>query len=257
MNLSDLTDLFSWTAPAMLIFARVTALFATGPVIGGGFCPPQAKALLSVAITGIIVATQGAQPIPVDLSFFLLLIKEVMVGVSLGFFTGMFVYGIRFGADLINRHAGYSAAEYFDPETEAIASPIGDLFNIAVMLLFLMADGHHFFIAALTRSYELVPLGTWTQTPALTSTMIAGVQQLSVIALAISFPVLAAVMAVTVAEGVIVRAIPQINMLHFSFAVKIMLSLMMLYAGVPAAVAFMGVVMSAMQEAGYALLRVM
>jgi flagellar biosynthesis protein FliR len=62
---------------------------------------------------------------------------------------------------------------------------------------------------------------------------------------------------ITVAEGVIVRAIPQINMLHFSFAVKIMISLMMLYAGVPAAVAFMGVVMSAMQEAGYGLLRVM
>lgn len=257
MDYANISTLFSWTAPAVLIFARVVALFASGPIIGGTFCPPQVKALLAAAVTGILLMNQGAQKVPVDLGFFVLLAKEVMVGLSLGYFAGLFFYAIRFGADLINRHAGYSAAEYFDPETEATASPIGDLFNIGVMLLFLITNGHHYFIAALARSYELVPLGDWSASPGFAAAMVSGVHQLSVIALAISFPVMIAVMALTVAEGVIVRAIPQINMLHFSFAVKILVSLVMLYAGIPAAVAFMGVVLSAMQEAGFALLRVM
>jgi flagellar biosynthetic protein FliR len=81
-----------------------------------------------------------------------------------------------------------------------------------------------------------------------------GLNEMSVIAVAMSFPVLAAIMAITAAEGVITRAVPQINVMHISFAVKIVVSLMVLYAGLPSAVAFLGTVLGTMQAAGYAMI---
>jgi flagellar biosynthesis protein FliR len=257
VNLTDLTALFSLSGPALLVFARVSALFVSGPIIGGPYAPLQVRALLAVAVTGVILGAKGQVAVPTDGTFLVLLVKEAMVGLTLGFFLNLFISGIRFGGDLANRHAGFSAAENFDPETESTVSPIGDLFHIGAMLLFLISDGHHYFFAAMSRSYDIVPLGELTFTAGLSAAMVSGVNDMCVIALAMSFPVLAAVMAITVAEGVIVRAVPQINMLHFSFAVKILVSLMMLYAGMPTAVAFMGVVLAAMQQAGYALLGLM
>ena len=259
MDLSALTAIWGMTPLAALVFARIVALFVSGPVIGATYIPLQAKGLLAMAITALLVPGQLANtPVPaIDGMFIVLLVKEVMVGLTLGFFLQIFIQAIRFGGDLANRHAGYSAAEYFDPETDAAASPIGDLVHLSAMLLFFILDGHRFFIAALARSYEFVPLGGWTMSTRLYDALIQGSQQMWVIALALSFPVLGAVMAVTMAEAVIVRAVPQINFLHFSFAVKILVGLLVLYVGIPASVAFLGLVLTGMQQAGYGLLRAM
>jgi flagellar biosynthetic protein FliR len=259
MDLTALTTLFASVPGAILVFARVAALFLAGPIIGEVYTPMQVKTLLALAVTSILypLALANVPAVPFDAWFPVLLVKETMVGLSLGFFVNLFLHGVRFGGDLLNRHAGFSAAENFDPDTQASITPLGDLMHLLVLLLFLAADGHHFFFAALARSYDLIPLGGWQLTPGFHAALAQGLNEMSVIALAISFPVLAAVMAITAVEGVVTRAVPQINVMHVSFAVKIVVSLLVLYSGLPAAVAFLGGVLATMQGAGYALLGVM
>jgi flagellar biosynthetic protein FliR len=242
MDPSALTAWFADLPMAMLVFTRVTLLFVVGPVLGDINSPPMTKTLLGIAIAAIVapVASAGHAPIPLDAMFLLLLVREAMVGFALGFLVDLYFQGIRLGGDLINRHAGYSAAENFDPDTDSVIGPIGDLFHLAMIVLFLATDGHHVFIAAMARSYDIIPVGGWNLTPAYLQLISQGVTDMSVIALVLSFPILAAVMAITVIEGVLTRAVPQINVLHISFAVKIVLSLGVLYAGLPAAIAFMG-----------------
>ncbi len=255
----DLAAAFGLAGPAILVFTRIVALFAVGPIIGGMYVPPQAKALLAAAVTAVLVPGQMATMPPAQLDgwFALLVVKEAMVGLTIGWFADLFFQGVRFGGDLANRHAGYSAAESFDPETDSTISPIGDMFHIGAVLLFLLTDGHHLFFAALARSFAIIPAGGWSLGPELVPTLIAGVDELTRVALAISFPVLSTIMAITIAEGVIVRAVPQINMLHFSFALKIMVSLLVLYAGMPAAVAFMAAALAGMEQATFALIPLM
>ncbi len=255
----DLTPLIGWfdqVPLAILVFARVAALFATGPIIGDAYIPMRVKALLSLAVTGIIfplVATPQALPMG-TLGFIILLAKETMVGISMGFFVSLFFSGVRFGGELMNRYAGFSASENFDPDTNASVTPVGDIMHMLVVLMFLAGNGHHYFFAALQRSFELVPIGGWQATPAFQVALAQGLDEMSTIAVAMSFPVLAVVMAITAAEGVITRAVPQINVMHISFAVKIVVSLMVIYAGLPSAVAFLGSVLGAMQVAGYAII---
>jgi len=257
MVLESLTGLFALAPLAVLVFARIVALFAIGPVLGAAYTPPQVKALLAAAFTAIILPTQLAHQAvpPLDGRFIVLVIQEVCTGLALGFFLDLFMQAIRFGGDLINRHVGFAAAEYFNPDVEDISSPLGDLLHLSAMMVFMLSDGHHYFIAALSRSYSVAPLGSFAATPQLYAAIVEGSQQLFVIALTLSFPVLGVILALTLAEGVIVRAVPQINFMHFGFAVKILVGLMVLWAGIPAAVAFLAVVLAGMQEAGYVLLR--
>jgi flagellar biosynthetic protein FliR len=256
MDLSPLTAWYGQLPLAILVFARVAALFAVGPVIGDTYIPTPVKALLALAVTAILFPiAMATQPVPaMDLWFLLLLVKETLVGLSMGFFVSLFFNGVRFGGELINRYAGFAAAENFDPDTNASVTPVGDVMHLLLVLLFLTLNGHHYFFAALDRSYELVPLGGYQITPAFQAALAAGLDEMSTIAVALSFPVLAAVMAITAAEGVVTRAIPQINIMHVSFAVKIVVSLMVMYAGLPSAVVFLGTVLGTMQTAGYAVI---
>jgi flagellar biosynthetic protein FliR len=233
----------------------VTALFVFGPVLADIRTPNTVKVLLGLAVTMVVTplaAASNHQAIPVDAGFLLLMAREAMVGMSMGYLVHFYFQGIRLGGDLINRHAGFSAAENFDPDTDSVIGPLGELMHLAILALFFVADGHHLFFAALARSYDVLPIGAWQLTPAFGQAIGQAMNDMSIIALAISFPVLTAVMAITMAEGVITRAVPQINILHVSFAVKIVLSLAVMYAGLPAAVAFMGTVIQAAQAVGMA-----
>lgn len=252
----DTAPLVAWSAQlplAFLIFTRVTTLFVFGPVMGEIHTPLGVKALLGLAVTLILVPMAAAThpaAIPLDAAYFLLLIREALVGLSLGFLVNIYFNGVRLGGDLINRHAGFSAAENFDPDTDSVIGPIGDLMHMMMLILFFAADGHHLFLAAMARSYDVVPLGSWALTPAYGHLLGTALNDMSMIAMVISFPVLAAILGVTVVEGVITRAIPQINVMHVSFALKIVLSLGVMYAGLPAAVAFLGSVIQMVQQIG-------
>ena len=127
MDLSPLVDWYAHLPLALLVFARVAALFAVGPIIGDTYIPTPVKALLALAVTAILFPVAMAkQPVPaVDLWFIVLLAKETLVGLSMGFFVSLFFNGVRFGGELINRYAGFAAAENFDPDTNASVTPVG------------------------------------------------------------------------------------------------------------------------------------
>ena len=246
MNLDGLITLFQHMPAMMLVMTRIGALFVTAPVIGGVMVPGTVKALLTIAVALILMPRASPTDIPLDLSFILLLTREMLLGLSLGWLLSLYFTGVQMGGELINRHAGFNSVENFDPESNIGAGPMGDLLHLGMVLLFFASDGHHLLLASLARSYELMPLGAWAPSPALGSLVAQGMADSWTIALALSFPVLSAVMAITLTEGVMTRAIPQINVLHMSFAVKIIVSVGVLYAGMPAVVAFLGTVLVAM-----------
>lgn len=256
MDFGPLIGLYESFPLAILIFVRVSALFISGPIIGDNYVPVPIKALLAMAVTTVLwPLTATKTPIPgLDGWFIVLMLKEALVGVSMGYFVGLFMQGIRFGGELINRFSGFAAAENFDPDTNASVTPIGDMMHMFAVLLFFAWDGHHYFFAALARSYEVIPIGEVQLTQSFQLALAQGLNDMSKVAVAMSFPVLATIMAITAAEGVVTRAVPQINLLHISFALKIVVSLMVLYAGLPSAVAFIGTVFATMQAAGMAII---
>ncbi len=244
-------ELIAWAEalpPALMIFARVLGLFLTAPVVGGEYAPPQVKALLALAVTMILVPVLH---LPVGIAGLPLVIglgTELLVGVIIGYFFALFLEAVRFGGDLIGRQAGFAAAEYFDPGAGQTTGPVGHIFHLAVVALFLGLNGHHHFLLALQRSFAVVPLGGGVALGGLGMATAGGAQQVFIIALSFSFPVMTAIMALTVADGVIARTIPQINLLMITFINKILITMLMLYLGVPLAVTFLELVIGVGQE---------
>jgi flagellar biosynthetic protein FliR len=258
--LGDLTQVYGVVAPALLVFARVVGLFVSAPVIGGEHVPLTIKTLVAIALTGVITPLhwQELPPGIVDtLPYAVALLRELGVGLFLGFIIDLFFQAIQFGGDLMGRTAGYAAAEVFDPSSGGMRGPVGEFLSLAAILLLFFGDGHHIFIMSLDRSFEMIPIGSWVPDGRLHAAVTAAASQLFVIAVTLAFPVLAVILAVGMAEGVIARTIPQINILHITFAIKICIFMVVLYAGLPAAVAFMGLVIAGAQECVFAMLPLM
>lgn len=248
---AQLSSLWSWTPALVLVMARIGALFFTAPLIGGPFVPIRVKSLLTLAI-GVILLP-GLTPVlpadlPLDGRYLLMLAQELATGASIGFACTCIFEGVRAGGELINRYAGFTAAENFDPESGVGEGPIGDLMLTGMVMTFLAADGHLHLIATASASFTAVPIGAWSMTPQLLLVAAAGTDQCMALACMVGFPVLAIILLVTVAEGVLSKAVPQINILFMSFAVKILVALLVLYAGMPAMVAFMGASINAIHR---------
>lgn len=247
---AGLSALFLQVPAAFLLFARITGMLVAAPVLGGSYVPLRVRILLSLAITLLVapVVLPAAGGVA-TLWYPLALAKELATGLLLGFVVDCFFQAVLFGGDMIGRIAGFAAAETFNPLFETTSGPTGQLFHLPLVLLYLGCDGHHHLLMALARSFELVPLGAAGFGNDTLQVTVAATQAVFDLGLALAFPLLAAVMAITVAEGVVARAVPQINILHISFGVKILGTLIVLFFGVPAAVAFFGVILTAAQQA--------
>jgi flagellar biosynthesis protein FliR len=251
VDLSAITSMWQYTPPLVLVMARVGALFFTAPLLGGTLVPIRVKSLLSLAIAVLllpVVRPLMPEQLPVDGRFILMLAQELAAGATIGFACTCIFEGIRAGGELINRYAGFTAAENFDPESGIGEGPIGDMLLIGIVMVFFATDAHHFLIATVASSFSAIPVGAWSMEPRLLQLAADGTGQCMAVACMISFPVLAVILLVTVAEGVLTKAVPQINILFMSFALKILVSLLVLYAGMPAIVAFMGACIGAMQR---------
>lgn len=251
MDLEQLAALGQYAAPLSLAMARIGALFFTAPLLGGPFVPTRVKSLLTLAIAVLLLpSVRPLMPaeIPGDARFLLLLAQEVATGAVIGFACTCIFEGVRAGGELINRYAGFTAAESFDPESGIGEGPVGDMLLVGMVLVFFGAGAHHLLIATVAASFGAVPVGAWSMDPRLLHLAAAGTTECMRIACMISFPVLAVILLVTVAEGVLSKAVPQINVLFMSFAIKILVALLVLYAGMPAIVGFMGACIVAMQR---------
>ncbi len=252
MDLSDqLAPLWRWMPGLVLVMARVGALFFTAPLIGGPFVPSRVKTLLTLAIGVLLMPT--VEPLlpaemPTDLRYVLMLAQELAVGASVGFACTCIFEGVRAGGVLINRYAGFTAAENFDPESSVGEGPVGDLMLIGMVMVFLAADTHLHLIAIISTSFAAVPVGAWNMSPQLLHMAASGTDLCVATACMISFPVLAVIMLIVVAEGMIAKAVPQINILFISFSVKILASILVLYAGMPAMIGFMGMAINAIHR---------
>lgn len=164
-------------------------------------------------------------PINVDMYFIVLLIKEVVVGLALGFVAALVLYTVQVAGSFIDFQMGFLIANLVDPQTGAQVPIIGN-FKYTLAILFLLAvNGHHLLIEGVIRSYQLVPvdlfavqLGSEQVAHLLTNLFV----QMFIIAFQIAVPIVGALFLIDVALGIVSRTVPQLNVFVVGLPVKIL-----------------------------------
>jgi flagellar biosynthetic protein FliR len=144
-----------------LAFTRLISFLAVAPFFGGAAVPARVKAATAAALVIIVYPIiepnidQGFRLGPIG--FIALLIKEALVGFSLGFLASLVFEAISMAGRIIDIQRGSAMAELFAPQLEVSVSEMGQFQLQFAIVLFLLIGAHRVFIGALLESFHMVP----------------------------------------------------------------------------------------------------
>ncbi|MEO7670411.1 MAG: flagellar biosynthetic protein FliR [Polyangia bacterium] len=221
--------------------ARTVPLTWLVPALGGPRVSAEIRVglglLLAVLCLPILLpaATAGAALGP--LTWIVLFARELLVGLTVGLCAGAAFRAAEAAGRLVDILRGANLAEVLSPTSDERTSPTGDLYLFVAVVLFLEMGGMRFFMAALARSYEAVPVsGTVPVTAfrAAAALITATTAKLLESALGLAAPVLVALWVADVTLGVVGRAAPQIPVYFAAMPAKALLGLGMVLVGLGA-----------------------
>jgi flagellar biosynthetic protein FliR len=147
-----------------LLFIRISGLLISSPIFGRKNVPNIAKIGFCAVLTVVFmsgVPAPSAYPVYDSLPIYALtVVRELAFGVAMGFvLTAIFNLTMTAGA-IMDYQIGYSMASIYDFQSNAQTPITGSLFNILMLILFLMYDGHLKLIEVIFNTVEAIPIGT-------------------------------------------------------------------------------------------------
>ncbi len=213
-----LADLLPWAYTLVLVFARTSFFLFFMPLLGS-VTPPLVRAALSLVLSLalIFVLPRPVAPPPTLFEVCWALACEALLGLSLAFLLRVIFAGIQLGGELVGMQIGFGVAQVIDPVTGIQAPILAQLTYLVAFLLFLVFDLHHPFFRALGEGLRYWPPGSLRPDPRLFLFLTKEGLTLFGISLKILAPLLAFMLLIQIALGVVSRFVPQINIMIVSF----------------------------------------
>lgn len=214
-----------------LIFLRISSAFVSAPFFGNRIIPVVTKLFISMVISYIIFLSidhSAIKDVPTGWLLLIYSLKEVVTGLIIGFALQFVFFGVSYAGTLIGFEIGLNLAEVFNPSEEVNSNIIGEILYYSAIMIFLLINGHHYLIRALQQSFNIVGIGMFSFPEPLYQTMIKLAGSVFVIAVKIATPILVSFFLINIAEGIISRMIPNMQVFFVTQPLKVGLGLLML-----------------------------
>ncbi|MEK6257829.1 MAG: flagellar biosynthetic protein FliR [Planctomycetota bacterium] len=222
----------TWLMTFGLILARVSAFVATIPYLGGRFVPRLVKAGVALSLTCFWFVESGTTSINVVmamsqqpwLAFGLAIGREVIVGCALGFIFGLFLVPFQVAGAYISQEMGLTLGSISDPTRPQVTTIMSEVFELFGVLLFFTQNVHHVFLAALHGSFARQPIGGRILAVPVASSLSA-MAAATEWGLMLAAPVACCLFITSLVIALMARAAPQLNLMSFGFALRILVGL--------------------------------
>lgn len=214
----------------ILILVRITGFVYTAPFFSLNNVPFRVKTGLSIFLAMILVLTITSEPpeyIGV-IGYAILIVKEAIVGVVMGFFANMAYHILSFAGHFMDMEIGFSMVSQFDPITRIQTTITSNLYGYLVLLMMMITNLHHFFLKAIIDSFQLVPVGNAVINPSMYQLMTRFMVDYFVIGFRIVLPVFAAILLVNTVLGILAKIAPEMNMFVIGMQMKVIVGLFVL-----------------------------
>ena len=216
-----------------LVVARLIPMVQMVPYMGGEAIPQTVKMGLAIALAILVypaVWMQGGAAALPDGAFpiAMLVLKEVFVGVTLGFVCALSFEALRMAGQVIDNSAGLTQATTMVPQLPDRISPTSNFLYQLGIVFFFAVGGHRIFLWALTHSFEVVPpYGGIDLDEGLADVALIVLQLTAesiTLGVLMAFPVLAAIMLTNLFLALVNKSAPQINVFFLGLPLKAVLA---------------------------------
>ena len=214
----------------LLIIVRISAFVATAPFLSNTHVPRKVKAGMAVFLSIMTANAITYEPLEYIgvIGFAGIVIKEAVVGLSLGYIASVCSYIVNFSGQMIDMEIGFSMANMMDPSTHIQSTVTGNFYSYLVMFMMFATNMHYYIIEAILDSFKLVPVGQVVLHEQMYLVAMKFIADYFVIGFRIILPIFAAILLINVVLGVLVRIAPQMNMFVVGMQIKIFVGLIIL-----------------------------
>jgi flagellar biosynthetic protein FliR len=222
---------FSQFESLVFIMMRVAPILFMMPLLSSRNLPHRLKAGLTLAVSFVLWPVVKVEPFlfPSGLfGFAFYMFSEFMIGFLLGLSIRLIFAGIQLAGEFIGFQMGFAMANVLDPQSGMDTTLMAQFHYLLGLLIFLSIDGHHWFFKALIQSFHLLSPGEFYLQKGLYQHFLNLSGKMFLIAIQIVAPVLAILILVQIALGLVSKMVPQVNILISSFPLTISLGLVFL-----------------------------
>lgn len=224
--------MIDWERLTLFLFVlmRMSGFVLFSPILGRRGIPGIVRAGMIMVLTFAVTSfTPKGIAMPSNLlQFGVMLFLELSLGYLLGFVMQLFLYIPLLAGDVIDTQMGFTMGKIYDAGTQTSMSVTSTLLNLFMFLLFFVANGHYTLMRILITSGELVPFGTATLGPAISSAIAELFISCTILGIKLCLPILAAELMGQLGMGILMKAIPQINVFAINMELKVIIGLVML-----------------------------
>jgi flagellar biosynthesis protein FliR len=222
-----------------LVLARVSGLCWTAPVLSTPGLGGRARLILAVVLTIVIAPVIGRQTAsPTGLAVMAVACGfELVIGAGLGWAASLVIAGARQAGEIVGSQAGLSPASLFDPEIGDGLNPLGHLYGLVALGVFLMLDGPTQLVLAVAESYVVVPAGGSSPSPEVATWAFEQVALALALALRAAAPPAIALTLAGLAIGLLGRTSPSLQLVSLSLPVRTLVGLALALIGLVTLVA--------------------
>lgn len=236
----------------MLLLIRVTGLIVAAPFFSQTGVPMSVQVGIALALSFVLFplfAPHVPLVVPDMWAFGWLALKEIVVGLLLGFLASMFFGAIQLAGSYVTNQIGIGVAHTLDPISNEQSAVMGQVYFILAFMLFLGLGMHHKLITTLAHSLELIPLGTGLIPSKLViGRMLAIAGDMFQLSLVLVLPAFGLLLLQEVGLAFVSKIMPQMNVFMVALPLKILVGLILVLMTLPYTQDMMGHAFGTMVE---------
>lgn len=220
----------------ILIFSRVVSMLFSIPVLGAKNVPKTFKIGLgfftSLILIHIVRVDAGILPDNIA-SMILGIAGEFLIGFIIGLMAKLIFTAVDIAGDIMGVQMGFSIVNVIDPQTSAQVPIVGQFQSLLCALIFLAINAHHYFIAAVAESFNIIPPLRFALSGEMLNSFVRFAGEMFVLAVKIGAPVMVALLITNVAMSIVSKTMPQMNIMAVGFPVTIAVGLIIMSLSLP------------------------
>ena len=222
----------------LLIIVRLLGFFIILPVLSGSNIPLMVRTLLAMSMAYIIFSSTLVIHVhyyPTILGFGMLAAGEFITGFLMAYvvyivFSVLFLVG-----QMIDMQIGFSMVSVLDPITQIQVPIAGNLLFMTMGVMLVQSGGLHSFISALFFSYDVMPIGHTViiNNASIINSLLLLMADYFVMGVQIAMPIVGSLLILTIALGILVKSVPQMNIFVVGIPIKLLLGLIIFFFIIP------------------------
>ncbi|MCQ2507057.1 MAG: flagellar biosynthetic protein FliR [Lachnospiraceae bacterium] len=214
----------------LVIMVRITAFVFTAPLFSIRSIPQRAKVLFSLALALITYFSVPVEPLIYEgiIGYTVLVVKEAVCGLSLGFFSNICTYILSFSGQFTDLQIGFSMMNEFDPVSGQSVTISSNVFTYAVFIIMICTNMHLYILRAIIDSFTLVPVGLVNINANIYELIGSFLINYMALGFRIVLPVFGSILIANTLLAVLAKIAPQMNMFVIGYQLKIFIGLFVL-----------------------------